>query len=235
MFSFSRRVSSAWLQWHDFIYKFRNSINNVGGCHGGTCLFLPFVRRSLGSAASRKDSSLLPPFSFPVYFYNFLFEKSSVKLCATPRLLCSSSLPSRSFFSIFHFLHFSLSRSASPFAAPACKGWETKRNSHYASPFGFGIPLRNLGAGRQQCCMYIKKPRFVSIIYRNRWDADPNLPRSICSIVYRFPKTKRKKREKSARGFAVNPDLPRAFDIIIRADFKYCHPRARGIELTSED
>lgn len=73
-FSFSPWVASQ--QWHDFIFGFRNSINNAGMSRWARRLLLFEAAETLGSPVSRKDPSLLPPLPFPVCFYNLLFEKS---------------------------------------------------------------------------------------------------------------------------------------------------------------
>jgi len=47
--------------------------------------------------------------------------------------------------------------------------------------------------------MYIKESQFVSVIYRNHWDTDPNLLQSIYSAAYRFTQTMSKTEKNNLR------------------------------------
>lgn len=139
-------LSPALLRWHDFIFGFRNSINNVGMSRWAPSTS-SLWDSSLGGSPSRKDHSLLPPLSFPVRFYNFLFEKS--KRGAALRL----SFP---FFTFFISLLLSLSLScSSPHRAPPAEcttnGWERPKKEIVvmSAHSELGIPLRKLWGARE--------------------------------------------------------------------------------------
>lgn len=116
----------------------------------------------------------MPPLSFPVRFYNFLFEKSGRGAAprATLLLASPSNSPPFPFFTFFIFLAHSLSLPlALGCAAPRRSGAHNervreteKRNSRYAGSFGLGIPLRKLwGRAREP-----REPDNVACILRNR-------------------------------------------------------------------